>query len=110
MQEKIERCEKVPHTRDGYLHSEDDDGPYDVDGVKYCGRCHRYGCRGFKQPAPEPAETTEADMVEVFRCPKCGAGGGNIILRQYGDKFDVHCGKCGYPGSELPDYGPRYTR
>ena len=33
-------CEKVPHARDGYLHSEDDDTPYDVDGVRYCGRCH----------------------------------------------------------------------
>jgi hypothetical protein len=34
-------CEKVAHTRDGYLHAEDDDTPYDVDGVSYCGRCHR---------------------------------------------------------------------
>lgn len=33
-------CEKVPHTKDGYLHSETDDSPYTVDGVKYCGRCH----------------------------------------------------------------------
>lgn len=49
MQEKIERCRKVPHTRDGYLHGEDDDGPYLVDGVKYCGRCHRYDCRGFME-------------------------------------------------------------
>lgn len=34
-------CLKAPHTRDGYLHSENDDGPYDVDGVTYCGRCHK---------------------------------------------------------------------
>lgn len=34
-------CEKVAHTRDGHLHAEDDDTPYDVDGVSYCGRCHR---------------------------------------------------------------------
>lgn len=33
-------CEKVPHTGDGYLHAEDDDTPYDVDSVMYCGRCH----------------------------------------------------------------------
>jgi len=33
-------CQKKPHTRDGYLHGEDDDTPYNVDGVKYCGRCH----------------------------------------------------------------------
>jgi hypothetical protein len=35
-------CEKKPHIGDGYLHGEDDDAPYDVDGVKYCGRCHRH--------------------------------------------------------------------
>ncbi len=35
------RCAKVPHEGDGYLHREDDDSPYDVDGVLYCGRCHR---------------------------------------------------------------------
>jgi hypothetical protein len=34
-------CEKKPHTRGGELHAEDDDRPYDVDGVKYCGRCHQ---------------------------------------------------------------------
>lgn len=35
-------CEKVPHdpARGGYLHDEADDGPYDVDGCVYCGRCH----------------------------------------------------------------------
>lgn len=36
------RCIKVPHDGGGYLHSETDDGPYDVDGVWYCGRCHEY--------------------------------------------------------------------
>lgn len=34
-------CEKSAHTGDGYMHGEDDDSPYDVDGVMYCGRCHR---------------------------------------------------------------------
>lgn len=33
-------CDKVMHTADGYLHGPDDDKPYDVDGVSYCGRCH----------------------------------------------------------------------
>lgn len=35
-------CQKVSHatTERGYLHSDDDDSPYDVDGVMYCGRCH----------------------------------------------------------------------
>lgn len=35
-------CRKVTHNarQGGYLHAADDDGPYDVDGVAYCGRCH----------------------------------------------------------------------
>ena len=36
-------CKKEPHTfKRGYLHAEDDDTPYDVDGIKYCGRCHTF--------------------------------------------------------------------
>ena len=36
-------CEKKPHNNPdgGYLHGEDDDTPYLVDGWRYCGRCHR---------------------------------------------------------------------
>lgn len=33
-------CDKVIHNGGGYLHDAEDDGPYDVDGVTYCGRCH----------------------------------------------------------------------
>lgn len=37
-------CEKAPHadSKTGYYHAEEDDRPYDVDGVLYCGRCHRW--------------------------------------------------------------------
>ncbi len=36
-------CQKVEHIfKIGYMHSEDDDTPYDVDGVTYCGRCHTF--------------------------------------------------------------------
>lgn len=62
-QEKIERCEKVPHSGTGYLHDEDDDRPYDVDGVKYCGRCHRYDCRGFK---PEVGSSNKGGLWKRF--------------------------------------------
>lgn len=34
-------CPKIFHTGAGHLHAEDDDTPYDVDGCKYCGRCHK---------------------------------------------------------------------
>lgn len=43
-------CPKNPHTREGYLHDIDDDAPYDIDGVKYCGRCH------VAMPASQPSE------------------------------------------------------
>lgn len=35
-------CQKKRHDNPsgGYLHAKDDDRPYDVDGWKYCGRCH----------------------------------------------------------------------
>ncbi len=34
-------CPKAAHgEQGGYLHAADDDPPYDVDGVTYCGRCH----------------------------------------------------------------------
>lgn len=33
-------CDKAPH-RGGNLHAESDDTPFDVDGVSYCGRCHK---------------------------------------------------------------------
>lgn len=32
-------CRKKLH-RGGELHAEDDDAPFSVDGVMYCGRCH----------------------------------------------------------------------
>lgn len=37
-------CIKAPHDNPGggYLHDETDDSPYDVDGLTYCGRCHRF--------------------------------------------------------------------
>ena len=47
-------CRKVVHGSTGYpvggyLHGDYDDSPYDVDGLKYCGRCHQ--CIG-SEPAP----------------------------------------------------------
>lgn len=35
-------CQKAQHDpqRAGYLHEENDDSPYTVDGMRYCGRCH----------------------------------------------------------------------
>jgi hypothetical protein len=34
-------CKKAEH-RDGggYLHDANDDRPYEIDGLMYCGRCH----------------------------------------------------------------------
>lgn len=35
-----ETCPKAEHVGTGYLHDASADGPYDVDGLTYCGRCH----------------------------------------------------------------------
>jgi hypothetical protein len=35
-------CKKQEHFGGGYLHEYDDDAPYDVDGLSYCGRCHSW--------------------------------------------------------------------
>ena len=35
-------CEKVLHMGTGYLHGQQDDTIYDVDGITYCGRCHTF--------------------------------------------------------------------
>jgi len=35
-------CTKVIHKGEGHLHDENDDTPYDVDGLTYCGRCHTF--------------------------------------------------------------------
>lgn len=44
-------CPKAPHDKpDGYLHSETDDSPYDVDCLPYCGRCHM----ALDNPPPPP--------------------------------------------------------
>jgi hypothetical protein len=43
-------CPKVRHLGTGFLHDIDDDGPYDVDGCWYCGRCHYT----IAEPLPDP--------------------------------------------------------
>ena len=50
-------CRKVKHlgTGDGYVHGANDDAPYDVDGVWYCGRCHAWL---GDEPEPSPKRPT----------------------------------------------------
>jgi hypothetical protein len=45
-------CHKATHVGDGYLHNSDDDTPYCVDGVYYCGRCH-YAIKPPESPTSE---------------------------------------------------------
>lgn len=57
-------CRKVPHSGDGYLHAEDHDGPYDVDGVTYCGRCHAWLGAGLSLGEDdEKSPSEEGDAV-----------------------------------------------
>lgn len=47
-------CKKERHLAAfSYLHGEEDDTPYDVDGVAYCGRCHRAIQGHPASPAPD---------------------------------------------------------
>lgn len=65
------RCRKEPHeARGGYLHAEDDDTPYYVDGLRYCGRCHHFLDEGESHraaPAPVATPTPDIDPEEVRR-------------------------------------------
>ncbi len=55
-------CAKVLHDvmKVGWLHAADDDSPYDIDGVAYCGRCHVAMAAHPAVSAPRvPEETPE---------------------------------------------------
>jgi hypothetical protein len=63
-------CQKALHSGRGYLHMANDDTPYSVDGVWYCGRCHIF------------LSTMSHEVPEV--CPECygvnahGSGCGSV--------------------------------
>lgn len=58
-------CPKQPHDRldGGYLHRADDDTPYTVDGVSYCGRCHHVCSR--VGVCLNPANAPRATLAEL---------------------------------------------
>ncbi len=59
-------CAKAYHDqRGGYLHAADDDRPYDVDGVSYCGRCHGPAHASHPAAAPLSMEGTTAGPWKV---------------------------------------------
>jgi hypothetical protein len=78
-------CPKAPHNGEGYLHGKDDDSPYTVDGVNYCGRCHRVINAA---PAPEKGEAKEIEMAPCNTC------------RYYSDKYDGICEACCLPDED----------
>lgn len=65
----LKNCPKVQHTGTGYLHGPNDDTPYDVDGVQYCGRCHMAlsGCLSRSTRAAPPAPVEALPSVERYR-------------------------------------------
>jgi len=62
-------CRKVEHVGTGHLHYPDHDGPYDVDGVEYCGRCHEWiGTKpraATTEPVAQRQQFPDAFTVEV---------------------------------------------
>lgn len=69
------KCPKAPHDNPsgGYLHGEDDDRPYDVDGMLYCGRCH-FGCdkEGRCEHLANRRSSLEENVPTLLPCPFCG--------------------------------------
>ena len=50
-------CPKVEHERyDTFIHDADFDGTYQVDGIRYCGRCHRQ-IESYGEVKSVPSET-----------------------------------------------------
>lgn len=60
-------CPKVPHVGGGYLHDADDDRPYEVDRVAYCGRCHCWLESPFIPAAPP--ENKDDDLSRLLGVP-----------------------------------------
>ena len=83
-------CPKQPHLQElRYLHDESDDGPYDVDGCVYCGRCHVY-IGGLS--CEVEARKAKATVEDVFIC-QCECGGSVLGRWSLGRLFTV-CDKC----------------
>ena len=91
-------CEKAYHYGPGYLHREDDDRPYDVDGALYCGRCHHALPKGSESNVKPKRKVKSRDRREVakpvssaqkpavdFKCQGC-----NYRVAYEGD----WCGEC----------------
>lgn len=66
-------CEKVQHAAVlnlgnkqpmGYLHPMDDDSPYDVDGVWYCGRCHVV-LPNYEPPKKQKEKPVKQETMEL---------------------------------------------
>jgi hypothetical protein len=68
-----QNCPKIPHTGSGYMHAEDDDGPFMDDGILYCGRCHGYISvwrqRDAQPPTPAPnfIQAATVDIASLRR-------------------------------------------
>lgn len=99
----VRACPKAIHIGTGYQHSGDDDSPYDIDGILYCGRCHHLCDKSGNclYPIPSPAHQGfyewEKNIVDknkhsvYSRCPHSLGMGINFPL-------DTVCGNCGKDG------------
>lgn len=65
-------CEKVEHLEGvGYLHEADDNRPYWIDNVAYCGRCHHWLSAEDYDPEPHPVATA-VPAPDVCTCLRTG--------------------------------------
>lgn len=77
-------CPKAKHMGGGYLHDADDDRPYDVDNVLYCGRCH--GWIGSTSGTAPSAETAAGSAEAGHRCS-------NMAHKRYNMTDCAECSK-----------------
>ena len=61
-------CHKVKHSGndefDGFGHGENDDGPYLIYGIPYCGRCHRWvGSYGEVKSVPSETDRLKSELA-----------------------------------------------
>ncbi len=111
-------CKKAPHGAGGYLHLPEDDGPYDVDGVKYCGRCHVYlGQPKAQVEVERPAPQEQDSIREALRDPiraalrdllftTCESECSPYISQPCGAKFCSYEAMADHLKAHHPDFDP----
>jgi hypothetical protein len=90
-------CPKAPHVGTGHQHGEEDDAPFNDDGVDYCGRCHHCLSPAESAAALSALQTRAAAAPRTMHAMTTGWPGlpSNDIA--------TFCGVCGVMADDLTD-------